>query len=96
MVIVPPELEDLVMVFLEHRGEDLEIISDALRQKEYNKIQALGLPMKNSGGSFDTITEIGQAPQVATEIEDRDSILRCADHFSDYLQQVRVAGQRTP
>lgn len=92
IVRVDPDIEDLVPGFLRHRRTDVNSIREALDNDNYETIMSLAHKIKGQGGSygFDTISEIGEAIEVAAKSEDTEGVRQKVAEFASYLEQVEV------
>jgi len=78
VVQVDPEIEDIVPIFLQNRRDDVESLSKALEDGDFETIRLLGHSMKGSGGGygFDAITDIGQSLEQAAKSQSSREIKR--------------------
>jgi HPt (histidine-containing phosphotransfer) domain-containing protein len=92
VVQVDEDLEDLIPEFLENREKDIETITHALKQGDYETIRVLGHSMKGSGGGFgfDPITEMGGAIETAAKAGDSTTIQTKLDELEMYLKSVEI------
>jgi len=92
-IIYPdPEISDLIPGFLENRQKDINTISDALAEKEYDTIRLIGHGMKGYGAGygFDDLSEMGNTLEKAAEKEDTLSIQKELVKLETYLKNVQV------
>ena len=92
IVRVDPDIEDLVPGFLRNRRTDVNSIREALDNGNYETIRSLAHQMKGQGGTygFDTISEIGEAIEIAAKSEDAEGIRQKVAELASYLEQVEV------
>jgi HPt (histidine-containing phosphotransfer) domain-containing protein len=96
IVSVDPDLIDLAPGFLEKRKGDIQTISVALKEKDFETIRILGHSMKGAGGGygFQTITDIGNRIEQAAREMRSEEIENCLRELSSYLSRVEVVEQR--
>src|SRR5690349_7799020 len=87
VVLVDPDLEDLIPGFFEYRRKDIDSINKALQGDDFETIRILGHGMKGAGGGygFDRITDIGRAIETAAKSGDRATIERFVAELASYL-----------
>jgi HPt (histidine-containing phosphotransfer) domain-containing protein len=92
VVMVDPDLEDLIPGFFEYRRNDIDSIDKALQNGDFETIRILGHGMKGAGGGygFDRITEIGRAIETAAKLGERATIERYVAELAAYLDHVQV------
>ena len=92
IVQVDPEIEDIVPIFLQNRRDDVESLSKALEDGDFEPIGILGHSMKGSGGGygFDTITDIGRSLEQAAKSQSSGEIKRLVEELASYLDRVEV------
>ena len=92
VVYVDPEIKEIIPLFLQHRRDDLESISVALEQANFETIESLGHGMNGLGGGFgfDGITEIGMSLEQAAMARDVEMVKKQIECLSDYLERVEV------
>ncbi len=91
-VFVDKDLEDIVPDFLDNRVKDVRLLKDALEQKDFPTIKALGHSMKGSGGGygFDRISEIGRVLETAAKNENADTIQKQTISLDLFLNNLEV------
>ena len=96
IVDVDPDLRDLVPVYLENRGKDLERVRAALERNEFETIQYIAHNMQGSGGSFGfaDLSAIGGALEDAAREHVRPEIERQLRRLEDYLARVELSVPR--
>ena len=92
IVQVDPEIEDIVPIFLQNRRDDVESLSKALEDGDFETIRILGHSMKGSGGGygFDAITDIGNCLEQAAKSQSLREIRRLIEELASYLNRVEV------
>ena len=92
IVQVDPEIEDIVPIFLQNRSDDVESLSKALEDGDFDTIRLLGHSMKGSGGGygFDAITDIGRSLEQAATGQSSGEIKRLVEELASYLNRVEV------
>ena len=92
IVLIDPELEDLIPGFLSNRRQDVIKMQAALAEGDYETIRILGHSMKGAGGGygFDTITDIGQALETAAIEKNAQMLNDQIRTLSHYLEHVEV------
>ena len=91
-VYIDPDLADIVPGFLENRRRDVLSLQKALQQGDLQTIRVLGHRMKGDGGGygFETISEIGEALELAAVHEDRPAIERQTSELNEFLTRLNV------
>jgi PAS domain S-box-containing protein len=91
-VRVDSSLRALVSGFLENRRRDIDAITAALEQADYENVRILGHNMKGSGSGygFDRITEIGASLEQAAKQRVPDEIRARAAELVRYLDGLEV------
>ena len=92
VVVMDPELEELIPNYLENRHRDVQSIVDARVQGDFEAIRLLAHSMKGSGGGygFDAITDIGQSMEQAAKAGNGEEISKWAQELQVYLDHVEV------
>ncbi len=92
VIQVDPEIEDIVPIFLQNRRSDINSLSKALEEGDFETIRILGHSMKGSGGGFgfDAITDIGQCLERAAKSQSSREIKRLVEELVSYLNRVEV------
>lgn len=87
-----PEIEEIIPVFLQNRHEDVESLSKALEDRDFEIIQTLGHSMKGSGGGsgFHAISEIGSTLEQAARDQSSGRVRRLVEELTSYLHRVEV------
>ena len=91
-VYIDSDLAEIVPGFLENRRRDIQSLQTALQQNDLTAIRVLGHRMKGDGGGygFDTISEIGEALELAAAQQDRPTIERRTSELHDFLTRLDV------
>ena len=91
-VAVDPGLTDLIPGYLQHRGEDVVAIREAIEADDLEKVRIIGHNLRGTGGGygFDGITEIGAALETAAAHDDAVAAHEALAALTDYLGRVVV------
>lgn len=91
-VHIDADLEDLIPDFLDNRRGDIQSLTDAIGQQDYETIQRIGHSMKGAGGGygFDTITDIGRQIEEAATAQNVNEIQDGIDKLSFYLDHIDI------
>lgn len=89
---VDSDLEDLIPGFLKNRRTDVQVIEEAVRDNDLDRIRVIGHSMKGAGGGygFDGVTDIGAAIEQAAIDQDHEKILVATRQLSEYLDRVDI------
>ncbi|GAB6888750.1 hypothetical protein JCM13304A_22490 [Desulfothermus okinawensis JCM 13304] len=92
VITIDSELEEIVPLFLENRKNDIKVIENSLKEKDFNTIKRLGHSMKGTGGGygFDRVTEIGAAIEEAAKNQNSSEIQQQIDTLKDYLERIEI------
>ena len=92
VVIIDPDLADLVPGFLNNRRRDVDKLTALLANGQFADIRMIGHSMKGAGGGygFDQITDIGDALERAALAADSKIIQAGIEQLADYLARVDV------
>jgi HPt (histidine-containing phosphotransfer) domain-containing protein len=92
IVLIDPDLEDLIPGFLGNRRKDIEIMRAALERGAFDEIRTIGHSMKGAGGGygFDAITDIGARIEQGALARSTEVIADGILELSDYLDRVDV------
>ena len=92
VVRVDEDLIELIPQYLGNRRKDIEAVSRALGDEDYESISTLGHTMKGSGGGFgfDLIGDIGSGLEEAAKGHDAARIRQWLDKLQDFLNRVHV------
>ncbi len=96
VVRVDEDLIELIPPYLSNRRKDIEAVSRALGDEDYESISTLGHTMKGSGGGcgFDRISDIGSGLEEAAMGQDAARVRRWLDKLQDYLNRVQVIAEQ--
>ena len=85
-------LEELVPGYLQDRKEDVDTMTAACGQGDFETIRTLGHDMKGSGGGygFDAITDIGRDLEQSAIGQNTDKVRQLLGALSTYLERVEV------
>ena len=92
VVVIDPDLADLVPGFLNNRRRDVDKLKSLLEAGNFADIRMIGHSMKGAGGGygFDPITDIGGAIERAALASDRNVIEQGIAQLADYLARIDV------
>ena len=92
VVVIDPDLADLVPGFLNNRRRDIDKLKTLLEAGNFTDIRMIGHSMKGAGGGygFDPITDIGGAIERAALASDRNAIEQSVAQLADYLARIDV------
>lgn len=92
IVMLEPDLKELLPAYLENRRKDVSRIWRALDKQDYDEIRIIGHNMKGTGGGYglDAITVFGQRLERASAARESGDIVRTVAEFSDYLERLVV------
>lgn len=87
-----PDLSELIPGYLQHRQDDIRLISEYLEKGDFESLRILGHSMKGAGSGygFDEISEIGALLEQAAKEKDHTEIRKQAVALEDYLLRVVV------
>jgi HPt (histidine-containing phosphotransfer) domain-containing protein len=90
--VVAKDLEDLIPVFLNNRGKEVESLRTALGAGDYDQLKQLGHRMKGVGNSygFAPISDFGKVIEDSAKATDKAAIGSCIDMYADYLTRVKI------
>ncbi len=88
-VNVDPRLQAILPAYLASRRKDLQIVSAALADSDYEKIREIGHKMHGSGAGygFPKITAIGERLEVAAEDRNSEEVERQVAELSHHLDE---------
>ncbi|MDF0644903.1 MAG: Hpt domain-containing protein [Nitrospira sp.] len=91
-VLVDPDLEEIMPIFMRNRRRDVATLRIAVDENDFKTVRLLGHRMKGDGGGygFDAISEVGEALERAAVREDRTVIAQQTDRLEDFLGRVQV------
>lgn len=92
-VVIDPDLQELIPGFLANRHKDVEKLTAALADGDFDVLRIIGHSMKGAGGGygFDALTDIGAGIERAALARDGDAVREGIDALSDYLARVDVS-----
>ena len=97
VVRVDEDLIELIPHYFANRRKDIEAVSRALGDEDYESISTLGHTMKGSGGGFgfDQISDIGSGLEEAAMGHDSARVRQWLDKLQDFLNRVHVIAEPT-
>ena len=92
VVVIDPELEDLIPGFINNRRKDVIKMQAALQDSDFEAIRILGHSMKGAGGGygFDVITDIGRAIETAAAEKNTQMLNDQIHLLSHFIENVEV------
>ena len=92
VVTVDEDLEELIPGFLENRGNDVQLLREAISGEDFTRIQSTGHSLKGVGGGygFDGLSEIGASIEIAAKEQNMPQIEQLVDQMADYLERIEV------
>jgi HPt (histidine-containing phosphotransfer) domain-containing protein len=92
VVYVDTDLEDLIPIYLENRGEDIAVVLKELDENNYEAIRTIGHKMKGSGGTYglDFVSKTGNLIEQAAIEQEQDIIRKTVSELSHYLEHIEV------
>ena len=92
VVRVDEDLIGLIPHYLANRLKDVDTVSRALGDEDYESISWVGHTMKGSGGGFgfDQISDIGSGLEEAAMVQDAALVRQWLDELQDFLNRVHV------
>ena len=89
---IDKDLEDLIPGFLQNRHKDVTLITNALKESDFELLRSVGHKMKgNSGGyGFDKLSEIGARLEIAGKESNAEIVATCLDEIIDYLERIEI------
>ncbi len=95
VVRVDEDLIELIPQYLGNRRKDIEAVSRALGDEDYESISTLGHTMKGSGGGFgfDRISDIGSGLEAAAMGHDAARVRQWLEMLQDFLNRVHVIAE---
>lgn len=96
VVVVDPDLWELIPGFLENRRHDAVKVGQALENSDFDVIRILGHTMKGvgSGYGFDEITRVGINMEKAAKQKEAAAIEDAVAELIDYLERVEAVSGR--
>lgn len=91
-VVIDSDLEDLIPGFLENRTTDIDKLSAALSENDFQTIQSIGHNLKGLGGGygFELMSDIGASIESSAKEESVEAISELINQLSDYLKQIDI------
>ena len=92
LVRVDADLAELIPGFLANRRKDIQVLSDAVQENDFETIRVLGHQMKGVGGGygFDALSHMGAALEGAAKTRDGGKIRTHIRELALYLDRVEV------
>ncbi len=95
VVYVDKDFEDLIPEFFEDIRHDIQSMTDALNNGDYESIRQLSHRIKGAGGAygFDAVTNMAKFLEDAAKDGNPDSVRKYITELSNYLNRVQVKYQ---
>ncbi len=95
VVLVDPDLIDLIPGFLNNKRKDAVTIAEAAERGDCDALRAIGHKLKGEGGSYglDRITELGAAIEGAALSRDLAAVRRHHGELVEYLDSVEIVAE---
>ena len=92
MVVIDPDLRELVPGFLAHRREDVDVIMSGAQSGDYDSILHLAHRIKGDGGGygFEAISDFGRQLEEAAKARNPTAIVTTAQDLLHYLDNLKV------
>ncbi len=92
VVLVDPDIEDLVPAYLSERREEIPILRGAVDDGDAERCRRIGHSLKGTGGAygFQRLTDLGARLEEAGQREDMEDCAASVDAIEGYLATVRV------
>lgn len=90
MVMVDPDIQDLVPRFLENQRDNVELVRELLAKRDFDSVRRIGHNMKGTGKGygFEVLSAHGAALEHAASRSQGEDVERIASELADYLSQV--------
>ena len=91
VVIVDPDIQDLVARFLENQQKNATLVLELVNQRDFESVRRIGHNMKGTGKGygFEIISSHGASLEHAASRSQADDVKRVANELADYLAEVR-------
>jgi len=92
IVIIDPDLEELIPGFLENREGDVRNLKTASAKNDFETLRSIGHSLKGVGGGygFIRITEIGAEIESSAIMSDINTINEQITAFEEYLNKLEI------
>ena len=92
-VTVAKDLQDLILVFMSNRHQELDALRLALAAADFEKLRQLGHRMKGVGSSygFVHVSTLGKYIEEGARSGDRAALHASISEYGDYLSKVQIA-----
>jgi len=91
VVLVDPDIQDLVPRFLENQAQNAAQVLELCEQSDFESVRRIGHNMKGTGKGygFEVISACGASLEQAASREDAEVVTRVAAELSSYLEGLR-------
>jgi len=88
------DILELIPGYLLRRRQEMDVLRNAIAEKNFSLLRSLGHKMKGTGGSYglDRIFEIGSKIENYAKSQDLLAVEQEVDHLADYLDRVKIVG----
>ena len=95
VVIVDPDIQDLVGRFLENQRNNATLVLELVNQRDFESVRRIGHNMKGTGKGygFEIISSHGASLEQAASRSQADDVKRVANELAEYLAEVKWQGQ---
>lgn len=92
IVIIDKDLEELIPVFLRNRETDIQKLTKALDENDFETIRIIGHSMKGfgSGYGFHFVSELGKILEEAGENCDRKTTIESIQRLEQYFENIEI------
>ena len=92
VVRVDAAIQDIIPDFLQHRGENVALIRDALEAGDFDAVRQIGHDIEGTGGAFGfaRMAEIGRCLSHATSEAALAEGQGLADELASYLARLKI------
>ncbi|MBC7458692.1 MAG: Hpt domain-containing protein [Bdellovibrionaceae bacterium] len=91
-ISVEQMLEDLIPNFLKNKRADLEILTQALREQDYEKVKKIGHNWKGACSSYGFIYlgEVGKQFEILAAHKDQEKLMTLITSLPKYLNNIKI------
>jgi histidine phosphotransfer protein HptB len=92
IVVIDPDLEELIPGFLENRFKDIQNLKTASATNDFETLRSIGHSLKGVGGGygFTGITVIGADIEISAKSSDIKKINECITALEEYLDKIEI------
>ena len=91
VVVVDPDIQDLVPKFLENQRANVELVADLVKNSDFESVRRIGHNMKGTGKGygFEIISSYGASLEQAASRSEADDVQKIAAKLKSYLDDVQ-------